>query len=300
MEKSGLYFHIPFCKSKCPYCDFYSVRYDEELAVRYADRIIDEIEQYQGSFDTVYFGGGTPSIIPAELLGKILDASRKHFDIDENSEITVECNPSKDLSEDFKKYASFGINRISIGMQSARNEERFALGRSAGKTQVEKAISDARRAGIENISLDLMLATPKQTLSSLDESLDFIKSCTSRLFVPFNEITSFVIISVVSSADALSSTSKFALSVFVDSISRPLYVVSIYCPVNLIVEFIDSISDFIVSDITGSISSSISTVAPAFICFKLTLFPSMFDISLDKMLFLILKLLSCNSITPLK
>ena len=176
MEKSGLYFHIPFCKSKCPYCDFYSVRYDEELAVRYADRIIDEIEQYQGSFDTVYFGGGTPSIIPAELLGKILDASRKHFDIDENSEITVECNPSKDLSEDFKKYASFGIKRISIGMQSARNEERFALGRSAGKIQVEKAISDARRAGIENISLDLMLATPKQTLSSLDESLDFIKS----------------------------------------------------------------------------------------------------------------------------
>lgn len=176
MEKAGLYFHIPFCKSRCPYCDFFSMKYDEDDAVQYVNRIICEIKQYQGSFDTVYFGGGTPSIIPAELLGKILDASRRHFDIAENSEITVECNPSKDLSEDFKKYSTYGINRISLGMQSARNEERFALGRSAGKAQVERAIADARRAGIENISLDLMLGTPKQTLSSLDESLDFIRS----------------------------------------------------------------------------------------------------------------------------
>ena len=65
MEKSGLYFHIPFCKSKCPYCDFYSVKYDEELAVRYTDEIIQIMKQYQGSFDTVYFGGGTPSVISA-------------------------------------------------------------------------------------------------------------------------------------------------------------------------------------------------------------------------------------------
>ena len=176
MEKAGLYFHIPFCKSKCPYCDFYSVKYDEELAVRYTDEIIQIMKQYQGSFDTVYFGGGTPSVISAELIGKILNEARRQFYIAPDSEITIECNPSKDLSEDFKKYASYGINRISLGMQSARNEERFALGRSAGRVQVEKAIADARRAGIENISLDLMLGTPKQTLNTLDESLDFIKS----------------------------------------------------------------------------------------------------------------------------
>lgn len=176
MEKSGLYFHIPFCKSKCPYCDFYSVKYDEELAVRYTDEIIQIMKQYQGSFDTVYFGGGTPSVISAELIGKILNEARRQFYIAPDSEITIECNPSKDLSEDFVKYAEYGINRISLGMQSARNEERFALGRSAGRVQVEKAIADARRAGIENISLDLMLGTPKQTLDTLDESLDFIKS----------------------------------------------------------------------------------------------------------------------------
>ena len=176
MEKAGLYFHIPFCKSKCPYCDFYSVKYDEELAVRYTDEIIQIMKQYQGSFDTVYFGGGTPSVISAELIGKILNEARRQFYIAPDSEITIECNPSKDLSEDFEKYAEYGINRISLGMQSARNEERFALGRSAGRVQVEKAITDARRAGIENISLDLMLGTPKQTLDTLDESLDFIKS----------------------------------------------------------------------------------------------------------------------------
>ena len=176
MEKSGLYFHIPFCKSKCPYCDFYSVKYDEELAVRYTDEIIQIMKQYQGSFDTVYFGGGTPSVISAELIGKIFNEARRQFYIAPDSEITIECNPSKDLCEDFVKYAEYGINRISLGMQSARNEERFALGRSAGRVQVEKAIADARRAGIENISLDLMLGTPKQTLDTLDESLDFIKS----------------------------------------------------------------------------------------------------------------------------
>ena len=175
-ERSGLYFHIPFCKNKCPYCDFYSVKYDESAALRYTDEICNEIKQYQGVFDTVYFGGGTPSILPPELIGKILDCARKQFDISDGAEITVECNPSKDLSEDFKKYASYGINRISLGMQSAVDKERFALGRAAGKSDVEKTINYARQAGIENISLDLMLGTPKQTLASLDYSFDFIKS----------------------------------------------------------------------------------------------------------------------------
>ena len=175
-ERSGLYFHIPFCKNKCPYCDFYSVKYDENAALQYADEICNEIKQYQGDFDTVYFGGGTPSILPPELIGKILDCARKRFDISNDAEISVECNPSKDLSEDFKKYALYGVNRISLGMQSAVDRERFALGRAAGKTDVEKTINYSRRSGIENISVDLMLGTPKQTLASLDYSFDFIKS----------------------------------------------------------------------------------------------------------------------------
>ncbi|WP_288313995.1 radical SAM family heme chaperone HemW [uncultured Eubacterium sp.] len=175
-ERSGLYFHIPFCKSKCPYCDFYSVKFDEASAQQYVQEICDEIKQYQGIFDTVYFGGGTPSILPPELIGKILDCARAQFEISDDAEITVECNPSKDLSEDFKKYASYGVNRISLGMQSAVDSERFALGRAAGRNEVERTINYARQSGIENISLDLMLGTPKQTIESLDYSFDFIKS----------------------------------------------------------------------------------------------------------------------------
>lgn len=175
-ERSGLYFHIPFCKSKCPYCDFYSVKFDEASAQQYVQEICDEIKQYQGIFDTVYFGGGTPSILPPELIGKILDCARAQFEFSDDAEITVECNPSKDLSEDFKKYASYGVNRISVGMQSAVDSERFALGRVAGKNEVERTINYARQSGIENISLDLMLGTPKQTIESLDYSFDFIKS----------------------------------------------------------------------------------------------------------------------------
>lgn len=173
-EKSGLYFHIPFCFNKCPYCDFYSVKYCESESRNYVKRVIEKIKKYSGEFDTVYFGGGTPSAIPPELIGEILNASKEQFIIDENSEITVECNPKKELGEIFEKYASYGINRISLGMQSAVDKERFALGRSAGRAEVERAVNAAKNAGIENVSLDLMLGIPNQTEESLTESLDFI------------------------------------------------------------------------------------------------------------------------------
>lgn len=174
MTKAGLYIHIPFCKSKCPYCDFYSIRYDCGTAEEYCNILIAQMQKYNGEFDTVYFGGGTPGIIEPSFIGKILNAAKNQFDIDKNSEITIECNPSKDMKEAFHLYKSYGINRISLGMQSAVDRERFSLGRSAGKTQVAKAVRNAKNAGIENISLDLMLGIPKQTLSSLDETFDFI------------------------------------------------------------------------------------------------------------------------------
>lgn len=174
-EKAGLYIHIPFCASKCPYCDFYSVRYENSAAQEYVDRLCLEFHKYRGArFDTVYLGGGTPSILDAGLISKILSAVRSAFEIDEDSEITIECNPSKDLREDFKEYKKAGINRVSIGMQSAMRSERLALGRIAGREDVAKTISDARAAGIFNISLDVMLGTPKQTEESLKETLAFI------------------------------------------------------------------------------------------------------------------------------
>lgn len=175
-EKNGLYIHVPFCVSKCPYCDFYSVKYNEELANKFVDDLIAEMPKYEGAeFDTVYFGGGTPSAINPNLIAKIMSFAQKYFKIAENSEITIECNPNKDLKEDFKIYNSVGINRISLGMQSAVKTERLALGRKAGKEEIEKTINYARNSGIFNISLDLMLGTPKQTIEGLNETFDFIK-----------------------------------------------------------------------------------------------------------------------------
>lgn len=175
-EKSGLYIHIPFCVSKCPYCDFYSVKYEKDLAEKYVDTLISKMKEYEGaSFDTIYFGGGTPSALEPKMIEKILNEARKHFNIDDNSEITIECNPSKNLENDFKIYKECGINRVSIGMQSAVKTERLALGRRAGKEDVKKAVFDARGAGIFNISLDLMIGTPKQTNEGLNETFNFIK-----------------------------------------------------------------------------------------------------------------------------
>lgn len=171
---AGLYIHIPFCFSKCPYCDFYSTKYTPTAADAFAEKLGGQMQDYTGSFDTVYFGGGTPSILEPQVLTGILQAVRDHFAIDPAAEITVECNPSKDLTGDMEQYAAAGINRVSIGMQSAVDRERFALGRRAGSGEVARTVAAAKAAGITNISLDVMLGTPKQTPGSLEETFAFI------------------------------------------------------------------------------------------------------------------------------
>lgn len=171
---AGLYIHIPFCFSKCPYCDFYSTKYTPTAADTFAEKLGGQMQDYTGSFDTVYFGGGTPSILEPQVLTGILQAVRDHFAIDPAAEITVECNPSKDLTGDMEQYAAAGINRVSIGMQSAVDRERFALGRRAGSGEVARTVAAAKAAGITNISLDVMLGTPKQTPDSLEETFAFI------------------------------------------------------------------------------------------------------------------------------
>lgn len=179
----GLYIHIPFCRSKCPYCDFYSCLYKNADADIYCDALIDEIrtgrrtkkftENSDLSFDTVYFGGGTPSVISSDKIGKILNDIKEFYIISNDAEITVECNPSTVDEEFFRKIASYGVNRISLGMQSANDIERRKLGRFADRKQVLSAINSARKNGIENISIDLMLGIPEQTMQSLDDTIDF-------------------------------------------------------------------------------------------------------------------------------
>ena len=180
----GLYIHIPFCRSKCPYCDFYSMPRKAGSIEAYITALKDEIEtgrrtmQFTAgsdlTFDTVYFGGGTPSVLTAFQLGDILDTVRMNYTITDDAEITVECNPSTVDEEYFRAIASFGVNRISLGMQSAVDSERRLLGRHADRYQVEKCIEASRNCGITNISLDVMLGVPEQTIESLNDTISFL------------------------------------------------------------------------------------------------------------------------------
>jgi len=172
----GLYIHIPFCNGKCPYCDFYSVSPENETVKKYVNTLCREIDKADRIYDTVYFGGGTPSLIGSANIAKILSHIRRT----KNCEVTVECNPSDTGCEnsafDFSLIAKSGVNRISMGLQSADNSERKILGRRGGCEDVERAIKRAKEAGIDNISLDLMLAIPNQTEESLKKSVEFCKN----------------------------------------------------------------------------------------------------------------------------
>ncbi|MBE6791451.1 MAG: radical SAM family heme chaperone HemW [Ruminococcaceae bacterium] len=181
-DKTGLYFHIPFCKSRCPYCDFYS-NVSSSCPDEYIKALVDEIKTKRrlGEFiprdekiqaDTVYFGGGTPSLMTARQLNEILSAVRESFILSEDAEITVECNPSSENLADFLyDAAGLGVNRISLGMQSAVDSERRALGRKGTAADVIKAVDSTRKAGIENISLDIMAGVPDSSIETLKESL---------------------------------------------------------------------------------------------------------------------------------
>ncbi|MBQ6264195.1 MAG: radical SAM family heme chaperone HemW [Clostridia bacterium] len=175
----GLYIHIPFCRGKCPYCDFYSVLPSKGIIDRYADCICSHLKEHSDRrFDTVYFGGGSPSLTRAKNIARMIECANLYG----NPEITVECNPS-DCGEsgfDFEKAASAGVNRISLGMQSAVDSERKTLGRRADAGDVLNAVKRAQSAGIDNISLDLMLGTPGQNSESLKRSVDFCFSSGAK------------------------------------------------------------------------------------------------------------------------
>lgn len=176
MNNIGLYIHIPFCASKCPYCDFYSFRADGATREKYADAVIRELKtascKYSRTADTLYLGGGTPSILGASLLSRIIKTAKAEFLSDE-AEISVECNPHSLENSLFERLYSAGVNRISLGLQSANENERKKLGRRADRTEIEAVIKSIKSAGITNISLDVMLGIPDSTEENLKQTLDF-------------------------------------------------------------------------------------------------------------------------------
>lgn len=164
---AGLYVHIPFCLSKCPYCDFYSVRYENETAKRYKTAVINNLLYYGGKFDTVYFGGGTPILLWKEIC-EILEAA----EIAENAEITVEANPCCTDREKLTALKKAGVNRISFGIQSLNGNELKKLGRRHDAETAVKAIELAFSCGFDNISADVMLGTEGQSWESVENTVN--------------------------------------------------------------------------------------------------------------------------------
>lgn len=175
MNTAGIYIHIPFCIRKCGYCDFLSAPADEALQRRYAACVAEEIRQFVQTAgdsdkrpvaDTVFFGGGTPSILPLAGLEQIVTALTDSFSVSDDAEMTIECNPGTAGREKFEAYRDMGINRLSLGMQSAVDRELEGLGRIHTYSDTREAFCRAREAGFENINLDLMSAIPGQTVES--------------------------------------------------------------------------------------------------------------------------------------
>ena len=175
----GLYIHIPFCKTKCLYCDFCSfVSRDENEREAYVCALLREIGE-RGTkeylVDTVYLGGGTPSLLTVEQVARILSAVRENFTISDDAEITLECNPITHLDdgrEYFSALRSLGVNRLSIGIQSAVDEELKLIGRRHTFDEAKRTFLSARESGFDNISVDLMFGIPSQTMESLTYSLE--------------------------------------------------------------------------------------------------------------------------------
>lgn len=178
----GIYIHVPFCRSKCQYCDFYSVtERDSKLFDGYLDAVCTHIKE-AGPLapgylvDTVYFGGGTPSFFGAEGLAVILSVIRKSFDVASSAEITVEANPDSVSDKFLKRLRSEGFNRISLGIQCDRDDILKKIGRPHTYEQAVTAVQRIRKAGFRNLSLDLMFGLPGQSLDSWERTLKNVLS----------------------------------------------------------------------------------------------------------------------------
>ena len=171
----GVYVHVPFCEKKCPYCDFYSAPGNEKKYNDYTGAVVSRIrslgEKLGRRGDTLYFGGGTPSLLGEQRLCEMISAAKDAFG-NNFSEITIEVNPTR-LAPDFTVLKSAGVNRISVGLQSADENELRALGRMHTCEDALRCIAQAHDAGIDNVSADLMLAVPHQTTETLRRSIKF-------------------------------------------------------------------------------------------------------------------------------
>lgn len=178
MEELGIYIHIPFCKQKCFYCDFCSFANKNEMQGKYVETVINEIknithkEKY--TVTTIYLGGGTPSILNPDYIKSILQEIKSSFEILDDAEITIEINPGTVNEEKLKKYKEYGINRLSIGLQSANDKILKKIGRIHDYKQFEETFFYARKCGFKNINVDLMIGLPTQAVENVKQTLEKI------------------------------------------------------------------------------------------------------------------------------
>lgn len=177
MKSNGLYLHIPFCASKCRYCDFYSYPPSVDELDAYTDALCRTLADWGAEaegeiFDTVYLGGGTPSLLGADRLARILRTAQEHFALAPDTEITVECNPDSMTDELLAGLKTAGANRLSVGIQSAHDDELKMLGRRHTFAQAVDAVHRAQAHGFDNLSLDLMYGLPGQTAEKFLQSVD--------------------------------------------------------------------------------------------------------------------------------
>lgn len=173
---AGLYVHIPYCIKKCAYCDFVSFPDDGSIG-QYCDALVHEIELTakarlcERTFDTVYLGGGTPSLLDGEQLRRILDALRTGFDVAPDAEISMESNPGATTEAHLKRYRDAGVNRLSVGLQSSCDELLKVIGRIHRYRQFGDTVDMARRAGFTNLNVDVMHGLPEQTQTQYLDTL---------------------------------------------------------------------------------------------------------------------------------
>ena len=174
----GIYVHVPFCRSKCQYCDFYSLTTkDDNLLDGYLDAVCDHIKEAgplapNYKVDSIYFGGGTPSFFGADGLAIILTAIRRHFDVTSDAEITFEANPDSVSDKLLHRLRAEGFNRVSLGIQCDNDEILKKIGRPHTYAQAVSAFQRLRKAGFRNISVDLIYGLPGQTLQAWQDTLD--------------------------------------------------------------------------------------------------------------------------------
>lgn len=177
MKPAGIYIHIPFCRSRCSYCDFATGLYESALTERYVAGVVSEIASWcevnqPEPVDTIYLGGGTPSLLSPAQLKALMNAVHERFEVSPNAEVTMEMNPGTVTSEILKAFKDLGINRASFGAQTFDDRELARLGRSHSADDTRRTYSLLREAGFNNVSFDLIAGLPGQTPSAWLHNLD--------------------------------------------------------------------------------------------------------------------------------